>query len=144
MSLFEVSKHIIRVIFYDHVLHIHIIIDRQFGHFAVRMYCSQSCSLFSYIIEVSFIQSFIIVGLLYRSLVQFNKVFRSSTFPSKVVWTTTSMACKYLAFAFSLTFAFVLHVFVVAFAFLEFTKFLVMIIRSIISFITLHIMVNLW
>jgi hypothetical protein len=100
-------------------------------------------SLFSLIVEVSFIRSFIIVGLLYGSLVQFNQVFRGSTFLSKVVWTTIFMTCKCLAFAFPLTFGSVLHVFAVAFTFLEFMKLLLMVVRPITSFITLHIMVNL-
>jgi hypothetical protein len=64
MSLFEVSKHIVGVLFYDHVLHVHVIIVRQLWHFGVRMYCSQSCSLFSFVAEVGFIRSFSIVGLL--------------------------------------------------------------------------------
>jgi hypothetical protein len=64
-------------------------------------------------------------------------------FSSKIVWTTTFMVCKYLAFAIPLTFGLVLHILVVAFVFLEFTKFLVMIVGSITSFITLHIIVNL-
>jgi hypothetical protein len=64
-------------------------------------------------------------------------------FSSKIVWSTTFMVCKYLAFAIPLTFGLVLHILVVAFVFLEFTKFLVMIVGSITSFITLHIIVNL-
>jgi hypothetical protein len=54
------------------------------------------------------------------------------------------MACECLAFALHLTFGSVLHVLAVVFAFLEFTKFLVMVIGSITLFITPHLMVNLW
>jgi hypothetical protein len=56
------------------------------------------------------------------------------------------MTCKCLAFvfAFPLTFDPVLYVLVVAFDFLEFTKFLVMVFGSITYLITLHIMMNLW
>jgi hypothetical protein len=64
MSLFEVSKHIIGVVFHDLVLHVHVIIVRQLGQFRVQRYCSRSCSLFSHIIELGFIQYFIVVGLL--------------------------------------------------------------------------------
>jgi hypothetical protein len=64
MSLFEVSKHIIGVVFHDRVLHVHVVIVRQLGHIRVRRYCSQSCSLFSLIIEVEFIRSFSVIGLL--------------------------------------------------------------------------------
>jgi hypothetical protein len=56
---------------------------------------------------------------------------RGAVFSGKMVWTTTFIACKCLAFPFPLTFGSVLHVFVIAFAFLEFTKFLVMIVGSI-------------
>jgi hypothetical protein len=66
-------------------------------------------------------------------------MFRSAAFFGKMVWTTTFMACEYIAFAFPLTFDPVLHVLAVAFVFLEFTKFLVM----VVGFITLHIVVNL-
>jgi hypothetical protein len=68
-------------------------------------------------------------------------MFRSVVFSSKMVWTTTFMACKCLAFA--LTFGSVLHVLAVVSVFVEFTKFLVLIFRSITLFITLHIIVNL-
>jgi hypothetical protein len=54
------------------------------------------------------------------------------------------MACKSFAFPFSLTFGSVLLVFVVAFALLEFTKLLLMVVGFITSFITLHITVNIW
>jgi hypothetical protein len=56
------------------------------------------------------------------------------------------MAYKYLAFAFAFALAFgsVLHVLAIAFVFLKFIKFLVMIVGSITLFITLHIIVNLW
>jgi hypothetical protein len=64
MSLFEVSKHIVGVVFHDLILHVHVVIVCQLGQFRVRMYCSRSCSLFNHIIEVGFIRSFIIVGLL--------------------------------------------------------------------------------
>jgi hypothetical protein len=70
------------------------------------------------------------------------KCLGGSTLSSKVVWTTTFMACKYLAFP--LTFGFVLLVFVIAFALLEFTGFLLMVVRPITSFNILHIIVNLW
>jgi hypothetical protein len=71
-------------------------------------------------------------------------MFRGSLFFGKIVWTTTFMACKCLAFAFPLTFGSFLHVPAVAFAFLEFTKFLLRVFRHITFFITLHIIVNLW
>jgi hypothetical protein len=71
-------------------------------------------------------------------------MFRGSAFSSKVVCTTTFMACKYLAFAFPLTFGSILHVFAIAFTFFEFTIFLLMVIRSITFSITLHIIVNHW
>jgi hypothetical protein len=71
-------------------------------------------------------------------------MFKSVAFSSKMVWTTTFMACKCLAFAFLLTFGSVLHVLAVVFAFLEFTNFFVLVFRSITLFITLHIIVNLW
>jgi hypothetical protein len=45
---------------------------------------------------------------------------------------------------FPLTFDSVFHVLAVVFAFLEFIKFLVMVVGSITLLITLHIMVNLW
>jgi hypothetical protein len=62
-----------------------------------------------------------------------------------MVWTTIFMACKCLAFAFAFPLAFdpVLHVLAVAFALLEFTKFLVLVFRPITFFISLHIIVNL-
>jgi hypothetical protein len=53
------------------------------------------------------------------------------------------MARKCLALAFLLTFSSVLHVLAIAFAFLEFIKFLLWVLRPITFFITLHIMVNL-
>jgi hypothetical protein len=53
------------------------------------------------------------------------------------------MACKCLALPFSLTFGSVLLVFAVVFALLEFTKLLLMVVRPITFFITLHIIVNL-
>jgi hypothetical protein len=64
MSLFEVSKHIVGVVFHNHVLHVHVISVRQLGHFGARIYCSQSCCLLGHIIEVAFIQPFVVVGLL--------------------------------------------------------------------------------
>jgi hypothetical protein len=64
MSLFEVSKHIVGVVFHNHVLHVHVIIVHHFWHFEVQRYCSRSCSLFSLSIEVGFIRSFSIIGLL--------------------------------------------------------------------------------
>jgi hypothetical protein len=126
MSLFEVSKHIVGVVFHDHVLHVYAIIVHQLWHFGVQRYYSRSCILFSHIVEVDFIQSFIVAGLLFLFLVLFNQMFRGAAFSSKVVSTTTFMACKCLvfAFAFALTIGYVLHVLVVVFAFLEFTKFL--------------------
>jgi hypothetical protein len=62
--MFKVSKHIVGVVFHDCVLHVHIISVHQLGHFRVRRYCSRSCCLLSYIVEVGFILFFIIVGLL--------------------------------------------------------------------------------
>jgi hypothetical protein len=53
------------------------------------------------------------------------------------------MTCKCLTSAFPLTFSHVLHVLAIAFSFLEFTKFLVLVFRFITFFITLHIIVNL-
>jgi hypothetical protein len=70
-------------------------------------------------------------------------MFRGLAFSSKVVWTTTFMACKCLAFSFPLTFGHVLHVLAIAFTFLEYTKFLVLVFRSITFFIIIHIIVNL-
>jgi hypothetical protein len=70
-------------------------------------------------------------------------MFRSAAFSAKMVWTTIFMACECLAFAFPLTFGSILHVLAVAFAFLKFTKFLVMVVGSITLFISLHIVVNL-
>jgi hypothetical protein len=61
-----------------------------------------------------------------------------------MVWTTTFMTCECLALAFFLTFGPVLHVPAIAFAFLEFTKFLLWVFRPITFFITLHKIVNLW
>jgi hypothetical protein len=52
------------------------------------------------------------------------KYLEGSAFSGKMVWTTTFMTCKCLALAFPLTFDHVIHVPVVAFVFLEFTKFL--------------------
>jgi hypothetical protein len=143
MSLFEVSKHIVGVVFHDRVLHVHVVIVCQLGYFGVRWYCPRSCGLLCHIIEVGFIRSFIVVGLLYGSLVQLNQMFRGSALSSKVVWTTTFMACKCLAFAFPLIFGSILLIFAVVFALLEFTKFLLMVVRPITFFITLHIIVNL-
>jgi hypothetical protein len=53
-------------------------------------------------------------------------MFKGAAFSGKMVWTTTFMACEFLAiaFAFSLTFDSVLHVLDVAFVLLEFTNFL--------------------
>jgi hypothetical protein len=64
MSLFEVSKHTVGVVFHDCVLHVHVISVRQLGHFGVQKYSSRSCCLLGHIVEVGFIRSFIIVGLL--------------------------------------------------------------------------------
>jgi hypothetical protein len=64
MSLFEVSKQIVRVVFNNHVLHVHVIIVHQLGQFGDRRYCSRSCSLLCHIVEVGFIRSFIVVRLL--------------------------------------------------------------------------------
>jgi hypothetical protein len=71
-------------------------------------------------------------------------MFRGSTFSGKVVWTTTFMACKCLAFAFVLTFGPILYVLAVVFVFLEFIKFLMLVFRPITFFITLHNIVSLW
>jgi hypothetical protein len=49
-------------------------------------------------------------------------MFRGLALSRKVVWTTTFMTCKCLAFLFPLTFGYVLLVFAIAFALLEFTK----------------------
>jgi hypothetical protein len=54
------------------------------------------------------------------------------------------MACKSFVFPFPLTFGSVLLVLVVAFAFLEFIKLLLIVVESITFFITLHTIVNLW
>jgi hypothetical protein len=147
MSLFVVSKHIVGVVFHDRVLHVHVVIVRQLGYFGVRWYCPRSCGLLCHIVEVGFIRSFIVVVLLYGSLVQLNQMFRGSALSSKVVWTTTFMTCKCLAFAFAfafpLIFGSILLIFAVVFALLEFTKFLLMVVRPITFFITLHIIVNL-
>jgi hypothetical protein len=70
-------------------------------------------------------------------------MFRGSVFSDKLVWITTFMTYKCLVFAVSLTFGHVLYVLAVAFIFLKFTKFLVLLFRSITFFITLHIIVNL-
>jgi hypothetical protein len=71
-------------------------------------------------------------------------MFRGSAFSGKVVWTTTFMACKCLAFAFALTFGPILYVLAVVFVFLEFIKFLMLVFRPITFFITLHNIVSLW
>jgi hypothetical protein len=52
------------------------------------------------------------------------------------------MACKIFIFPIPLTFDSVLHIFTIVFAFLEFTKLLLMVVRYITFFITLHIMIN--
>jgi hypothetical protein len=52
MSLFEVSKHVIGVVFHNRVLYVHVISVRQLGHFGVRRYCSRSCCLRGHIVEV--------------------------------------------------------------------------------------------
>jgi hypothetical protein len=38
MSIFEVSKHIVQIIFYDRVLHVHAIIVRHHRDFGVKRY----------------------------------------------------------------------------------------------------------
>jgi hypothetical protein len=64
MRLFEVSKHVVGVVFHDRVLHVHAINVHQLGHFEVRRYCSQSCCLLGHTVEVGLIQSFIIARFL--------------------------------------------------------------------------------
>jgi NO-binding membrane sensor protein with MHYT domain len=57
-----------------------------------------------------------------------------------VVWTTTFVAFTSFYFPFSLTFGFILLILTVAFAILEFTKFLWMVVRPINLLFTLYIL----
>jgi hypothetical protein len=76
-------------------------------------------------------------------VVQFNQVLGSLTFLCKVVWTTTIMAFKSLAFSLSLSFGSGL-ILAVVFNFHEFTKILLMVVRPIDFCFTLHIVVKFW
>jgi hypothetical protein len=71
----------------------------------------------------------------------------NTTFPCSVIRTTTFLILKGLVKLFSfpqiMFVGFVLLILVVAFVFIEFTSILLMVVRSINLFLTLHAMVNL-
>jgi hypothetical protein len=140
MSLFDVSKHIIGVVFHDHVLYVHVVIAHHHGHFGSEGIVLEVVASFVWLLKWASYDFFSITGLLQGSLVEFNQVSGSLAFLSKVVWTTTFVAFTNFDFPFSLTFGFILLILTVAFAILELTKFLWMVVRPINLLFTLYIL----
>jgi hypothetical protein len=144
MSIFEIFKHIIGVIFHDHVLHVHVIIVCHLWYFWVRMYCSQSYSLFSLIIEVSFIWSFSIIGLFRDLWYNSTKCLRVRHVLAKWFGPPHLWHVKALSFPFPWPLALFFLFLPLRLSFLNLSNFFFMVDRSINLFITHYTMVNLW